>query len=124
MTPKMEFFNISQQGDILLVDVQREVGSLADHQLPRETQAILDRLGTNGARHVLIDFERIPYFGSVMLETLLAIWNRTREAGGQFVLCNVSDVGREVLDVAKFTTIWPIFESRQAACEHLEKAVA
>ena len=35
--------------------------------------------------------------------------------GGHIALCNASDVGREVLEIAKFDKVWPLVNSRAEA---------
>jgi anti-sigma B factor antagonist len=70
-------------------------------------------------RQIVIDFGQMTYFGSGMLEAILLLWNHIHPSGGKLRLCNVSPVGREILDVSNFSTLWPICENRQAALEAL-----
>jgi hypothetical protein len=48
------------------------------------------------------------------------LWQKVRAGKGKMVLCNVSDVGREILHVSRFDTLWPICDS----CEKALEAVA
>jgi hypothetical protein len=46
---------------------------------------------------------------------MAALWKRVRGGGGKMAVCNVSETGREILQVTKFDTLWPIGPSRQEA---------
>jgi anti-anti-sigma factor len=66
-------------------------------------------------KRVVVDLGEVSYFGSIMLEALLQLWNGLQDVEGKLALCCVSDVGREILCLAKFDTLWPICSSRSEA---------
>ncbi|MEX0700911.1 MAG: STAS domain-containing protein [Planctomycetales bacterium] len=115
------FFRIEQEGDVLLVGLQRPVGSLADAQIHDEVEILLQKVDAAQPAAVVVDFRHVSYFGSMMLEALRVLWNRLEAHGAKLVLCNVSDVGREILELAKFDTLWPIYPSRAAALAAVRK---
>jgi anti-anti-sigma factor len=64
---------------------------------------------------VIVDLRHMSHLGSTVLEWLVVIWKRVREKGGTLVLFKPTEVGREVLHLARFDTIWPIVDSVEEA---------
>ncbi len=85
------------------------ISSLADGAVRDVLDGVLQQLRTTGVTRVVVDFENVAYFGSSMLEALLVIWSPLRSAGGRMVLCGLSDVGREIITLARFDTLWPLY---------------
>ena len=114
-TPKT--FSAESEGQTLIVVPLVNVSGLAEKDVRPELNRILEQLKETGPRNVIIDFAKISYFGTTMLEAMHAIWKCAREAGGRMALCNVSNMQREVLHVAGFDTLWPVCSSRQEALQ-------
>lgn len=107
--------DIERQGDVVVVSLLRNVTALTDDHLVAELGKVLELLREGEAKHAVIDLHQISKFGSSFLETLRRIWKATREQHGKMALCNVSDLGREIIHVAKFDSIWHICDSRDEA---------
>lgn len=110
-------FSAESEGRTLIVEPLVNVSGLAEKDVRPELDRILDQLRETETPNVVIDFAKISYFGTTMLEAMHRIWRCVREADGRMVLCNVSNMQREVLHVAGFDTLWPICDSRQEALE-------
>lgn len=104
-------FRSARDEDVLVVTVLCSVGSLADADILDEMERLLDELRQPGVRGVVIDLERAGYFGSSLLEALRMLWNQICALEGKMALCNVSEIGREVLEITRFDTIWPVYNS-------------
>lgn len=105
------------EGQTLIVIPLVNVSSLAQDDIKPELDRLLERLKASPTRNVIIDFAKISYFGTPMLEAMHAIWRCVREVAGKMALCNVSDLQREVLHVAGFDALWPVCASRQEALQ-------
>jgi len=112
-TPKVLEF-ISDGSTLVVVPLGR-VGSLAGEGVIAQLEELTKRLGASGLKHVVFDFEKVDYFGSSMLGAMHAVWKHVSTADGKMAVCNVSEVEREVLQVSRFDTLWPIYASRQEA---------
>lgn len=108
-------FTISQEGDVLVAALNRDVGNFAEAEIIRDTNRLIERVRSAPVAGVVVDFEQAEYFGSTMLEALRLLWTHLRAAGARLVLCRVSEVGREILQVAHFDTVWPICGTREEA---------
>ena len=84
-----------------------------------ELDDLLARLDRPDLKHVVVDFQRVSYFGTSMLGALRAMWGRAKAGGGKMALCNLSDNAIEVIRVARFDVLWPVCASRQEAMEAL-----
>ena len=113
------FFSTHRDGAALVVEVLQPVGSLADDSVLSELDRILAEIGTSAAHAVIVDFHRIAYFGSSLLEALRVVWRHLQPLGGKIVLCNLSPVGREIIELAKFDQVWPIADSFAEAQQKL-----
>lgn len=114
-------FRVENNGKTLVVRPMESVGSLAEPHIKSELDELIEQLRHPDLTSVVIDLESLPYFGTNMLETMHIIWRPVRAKGGRMVLCNVSDVGREILRVARFDVLWPILESPAEAVEAAAK---
>lgn len=107
-------------GPTLVLEVHGIVSSLADAAALSQLDQALDQLRSGSVTQVLVDLGQSPYFGSMMLETLRRVWNDVHPRAGRMVLCNVSPVGKEILQIAKFDHLWPIVATRADAEAHLQ----
>lgn len=107
------------EGSTLILEVHGAVGSLANDDLLDEVDGILSQLKDGTVRDVIVDFGQSPYFGSSMLETLRRVWNEVHDHHGRMVVCNVSTVGKEILQIAKFDQLWPLVATRGDAAQQL-----
>ena len=112
-----DVFGLRQDGDVAIVVLRHDVGSLTDADVLTEVEGLLQRLDTVEVRGVVIDFGKVEYFGSTLLEALLRVWHKVHPDGKTMALCRVKPVGLEILDVSKFNTLWPICGSRREAAE-------
>ena len=65
-----------------------------------EVTELLKLLDDPGIRNVAVDFHRCAYFGSSAMGALIRIARVVRARGGEMVLSNLSECGRELLDIA------------------------
>ncbi len=110
-----KFFRVEQHGDTLVFSAVGSMGSLVEDDVREEWDALLKQLDNYNAKNAVIDLGALDYFGSIMLELLVVLWKRVSSRRGKLAICQVSEVGREILQTAKFHTIWPIVATRDEA---------
>ena len=110
-----KFFRVEPQGDTLVFTAANNLGSLVEDDVRDEWEALLREFELHNARNAIIDLGSLDYFGSIMLELMVVLWKRVSAKRGKLVICNVSHVGQEILQTAKFHTIWPIVKTREEA---------
>jgi anti-anti-sigma factor len=110
-------FQVEREGPTLVVTPQGSVSSLAAGTLQPEIDALLGEIAVGDVRSVVFDLAEVTYFGSLMLSAIQSVWKRLRPAQGKVALCNVSDLGRDILRIARFDLLWPVYASRQEALD-------
>lgn len=110
-----ELFGLETAHDVLVITIQTENVGFADLQLPLELNHLFQRLSRDDIHHVLIDFSRIGFFSSSLLEILRKIWIRIKDKGGQMALCCLSPTGEDIVHLARFDTLWQIYPTRAEA---------
>ncbi|HET6423349.1 MAG TPA: response regulator [Planctomycetaceae bacterium] len=115
-----QFFRCQQEGSVLVVQVLRPVGSLAEQDVMRDLDQILIATENSPSCKVLIDFNQAAYFGSSLLEALRIIWTKIEHREGRMMLCNLAPVGKEIVQIAKFDQLWPVCETKAEALELME----
>lgn len=110
-----KFFRVEPNGETLVFAAIGNMGSLVEDDVRDEWDALLKELEIHNARNAVIDLGPLDYFGSIMLELMVVLWKRVSAKNGKLAICNVSPVGQEILQTAKFHTIWPIVRTREEA---------
>lgn len=113
---KGEHFYVDEKTGVLVLHLGRDLGAFAGEDIANELQALLDHVKSLDAPRVVVDFRNRSYFGSALLEGLVQIWRAVRERHGKQAICHVSPGGRDILEMVRFDTIWPI-------CDTLEDAI-
>ncbi len=113
ITPK--YFRVEPSGQTLVFSAISSINMLFEDEVREECAALIDQLSQRHATNAVIDLGSVDYFGSVMLELMVALWKHVKTGTGKFVVCNVPTVGEQVLHTAKLDTLWTIFPSREEA---------
>jgi stage II sporulation protein AA (anti-sigma F factor antagonist) len=88
-----------------------------------EFKAVLHaRLDENAARHLVIDLAAIEYISSAGFRELFLAGRRMGQGGGTFSACAPQPAVRELFEIAQFTTVYPLHETREAALAAVDSA--
>ena len=112
-----QLFNTFTVGQVLVVELLGTVSSMTDKSVLQELEEVRSNLRLGAYKGLVVDLALATYFGSSLIEALRILWNDLTSSGGRIALCNASEIGLEVLQIAKFDTIWPLVESRSRAIE-------
>ena len=104
-------FTLSRADHTIIVTPQRNLTEFDFTQIETEAAEILGQITKNGGPNVVVDFSKIDYTGSTALSFFTRLFKKTRCCGGEMAFCNVSPVEREVLQVTRLDTLWPICDS-------------
>lgn len=108
--------------DILFIAPKENVARLTGLDLADVRTALIDALRTSHVRGLVFDLANLQAFGSQMIGTLFLAWKEAREHGTKMVLCNLSEVGRQVLERSKLHALWPVCGSREQAFDSFPPA--
>lgn len=115
----VHFLAVEQRDSTLVVFVLRNIGCFSHDEFQDEWMDLLARLDDPSIHNVVLDFQRVAYFGSIVLEMTLQLARRLQSRGGRVVLCNLSNIGREIVQLARFDRLWPLAGNLDDACRLL-----
>ena len=68
-----------------------------------------------GAKEVMVDFEKVSFVGSAGLATLIEMMQMLRKAGGKLGCCNINSNIRGLFEITKIHKLITIYENRAMA---------
>jgi anti-anti-sigma factor len=80
-----------------------------------EVQEVLAGAISNGATTILCDFSATTYLSSAGLRALLAAAQQLQDKGGSLALFSVHDLVKEILDIAGFSKMMPVYANENEA---------
>lgn len=96
------------------------VGRLMDLKSEEQLLADIDKSISEDNKNFIIDMERLEYMNSTGLSMLVKLLTKARNAGGEAIVCNVSQAIRQLFVVTKLTTVFKIAESMTEANEMVQ----
>ena len=100
------------------------VGGDADLYAAANVERELVRLADEGHGSIVVDLTEATFIDSTMLRVLLNVSKRLRPAGGELlVVCREHNI-RKIFEITLLDRVFTIFDTRQAALEHLASATA
>lgn len=115
-------FALAKADHSIIVTPQRNLTEFDFAQIESEASEVLGRISKDGGPNVVVDFSKIDYTGSTALSFFTRLFKKTRCRGGEMAFCNVSPVEREVLEVTRLDTLWPIYDSLGDALAAVSKS--
>ncbi|MFQ5734661.1 MAG: STAS domain-containing protein [Planctomycetaceae bacterium] len=111
MARQNKVLQYERNDDTLVVSPAGDSLRVEETALAKEVARLHEML--DDAKNIVVDVGGSPYFGSLVLGSLIALCKRVTDAGGKAALCNASEGMRESLQIMKIDTIIPYF----ATCE-------
>jgi len=72
-------------------------------------------------KQIVINLKKVDWINSTGLGILISNYTSVRNAGGDLVLCNVSDRIDSILYVTKLNLLFRVFDDETEAAEYLRK---
>lgn len=86
------------------------------------TQGFQERVSTmidNGQTRLVLDLEHLAYISSVGLRAFLLTAKKLKPLNGKFVLANLQDHIKEVLEIAGFSSLFPSYTDIDTAIQNI-----
>ena len=107
--------HVERREDSLIVTPPESISTVDWQRVLMDIHDFLAPIRNGGVQTVIVDLKNAEYAGTWMLQFINLLWRQVQSGGGKMVVCNVSDVGREILARAKLDTVWPVHASREDA---------
>jgi anti-sigma B factor antagonist len=114
MTPKTELIRVSRRDDIVQVDLLTPmlIGDAAIERMADEVAEIID---AETIPLIVMNFEHVRYISSMMLGTLIALFNRVRARGGQLRLAALRERHQRLLAVVRLDGVFEMHPTPEQA---------
>jgi len=90
-------------------------GKHLDNSNAHEMTASLSEAQDAGFKHIIIDMSELEFLSSAGVGSILGVLGRSRDNGGDIVLCNVRDRILHILDVLDLCDFLTIKQDEQQA---------
>ena len=103
--------SIKTADEVTVMDFEGEL----DTQTSPDAQSQITRLVEEGARKILVNFDKLDYVSSAGLRVLLTAAKQLKADDGELRICCLNDMVKEVFDISGFITIFNVFASESEA---------
>lgn len=103
---------VIRESDVTVIELGPSYDSLDDEALSEFGGTVLDEAAHAEPPWVLLDLSGTSYIGSSFIELLVRAWKRLQQRGGALALCGVQPFCREVLNITRLDSLWPIYANR------------
>ena len=117
--PSPDVLTIEHHGEVTLIVGSSALETMDPSLIEQVARIVLEAVRSQDNPLVVIDLERVDFFGSSFLALLLRCWKLVQIRGGMMALAGVSERARELLRLTALDIIWPIYAGRRAAIEAL-----
>ncbi len=115
-------FKIETVNGTIVITPLENMGEFEYERIERDGKKALDWLSAGESKYVVVDMEKIDYYGSTALSFFVRLWKRLRAVGGHMAFCNVSPDERKILHVTRLDRLWSICGSREEALATVRNA--
>ena len=109
-------YGVEQKDDVAILTLT--LGTVPVYEFEKLAKPFSEVL-KKGVKKIVLDLSKTDYVSSVVLASFVYMLNKTKEAGGRFVLCSVNDNVKELLNITALLKMFEIYEDREAALQSL-----
>ena len=103
--------SVKTANDVMVLEFEGKL----DTQTSPDAQRELTRLVEEGARKILVDFDKLDYVSSAGLRVLLTTAKQLNAENGELRICCLNELVSDVFDISGFITIFKVFASASEA---------
>ena len=100
-----------KRGEIIILGLKGRLDASTSKGLEEKLVALTE----GGEKRLVVDFSQLDYISSSGLRVLLVAAKSLTKANGKIVLSSLKDHIKEIFDMTGFSSIFPIYYSREEA---------
>lgn len=100
-------------GSVMVLEISGKLDAVTAPDLEKEIVGLIE----GGDVQLCLDLSDLMYISSAGLRVMLMAAKKIRQKEGKIVLCALQDQIREVFDIAGFTPLFPISDTRAEAID-------
>ena len=109
--------NVSEDSGVKIFTL---AGRLMDQAEADSLTSALEQEIEDGHSNIVLDLSELKYMNSTGLNIMINVLTKTRNAGGEAIITNVSESVKQLFVVTKLDTIFTIVSSKEEAFKRLE----
>ena len=113
-------FSVEEIDDVLVITPQGTSQNFRYNDIHRESNALIDRLRREKARHLVFDFGSVEILCSIMINAVIRVARQHDIQKGTSAFCAASPSMRDVIHNMNLTRLWPYFDTREDAVESFD----
>jgi anti-anti-sigma factor len=92
-----------------------KVSGRLDAENANEFDKACDVWISQGAKHLIADLADLQYVSSMGLRSFLAAAQKLKSASGSLILCGLKGLPRQVFEMTRLDSLFPIYETAEQA---------
>lgn len=121
MVENLEIFGVEQAAPNLVVIPQGSTMQFQYSNVQVESNKVLRLFDAPEVKNVIIDLSEVNYLDSIIIGAIIRLLQRAKQTGGHAVFCNACENMQNILKCIKVGTLWPLYDSREAALAALNE---
>ncbi|MBX3438943.1 MAG: STAS domain-containing protein [Planctomycetaceae bacterium] len=121
MLKHLRIFQTQRRDNILVVTPQGDPTAFRYNDLHREANSVRDLLMNPDIRFLVINLQKMEYFGSEFIGSLVSMAREVKNRQGRAAICEANPQMVEVLQNMSLFKLWPYYESEDAAIAALQQ---
>lgn len=112
---QLKIFQLEQVGPTVIITPDGDGSAFRYQDLHVEVNAIRSHMMRPGQKNLVVDLNRMDYFGSEFIGALVSMLRETKMRGGVACFCAASAQMQQVLQNMALFKLWPHYENRSQA---------
>lgn len=113
-------YSVNTEDNVVIINLQGKITEL--HSADFFTDEI-DTQTLNGNCNIILNLEKLQYINSTGLNVLISTLTKSRNAGGDCILCNISPAINKLFIITKLNTLFAIAESVEDAKKLIQQNI-
>ena len=104
-------FDVTQQNDFYILAISGRMDAVNSSVFDRECTTLFEQ----GMRNAVVNLSKVEYISSAGLRSILFLAKQLRSEHGEVRFCGLQGMVEEVFTISGFMSMFPIFDSCEAA---------
>lgn len=92
-----------------------KVSGRMDAENAHEFEEACQRWVSKGSKHLIADLDGLEYVSSMGLRSFLSVAQQLQSGSGSLILCGLHGLPRQVFEMTRLISLFPVFETTQQA---------
>ena len=119
MSPEQELIRVVRRDDIVQVDLLMPM-LIGDHAIERLAEDVARIIDAETIPRIVMNFEHVKYISSMMLGTLIALYNRVKARDGQFRLAALRERHQRLLELVRLDGVFEVHPTAEEAAASIK----